>query len=103
MAFSKARSYSVDFQQIAEYAKVLCHPERLSILQFLREHGSASVREIAYHSPLSYPVVSQHIALLRRADLLELEIEHPYYCYMVNIDQFERVYRKLQWYCSNII
>jgi len=53
----------------AEAFTVLADPTRRAVLERLRR-GPASVREIADALPVSRPAVSQHLKVLKEADLV---------------------------------
>jgi ArsR family transcriptional regulator len=56
----------------ANVLRVLAHPRRLQMLHVLAE-GPLEVGRLATRLQLSQPNVSQHLALLRSAGLVELE------------------------------
>lgn len=53
----------------AEFFKTLGHPVRIRILEVLR-HGEATVGDIAAAVGVSGSTLSQHLATLRRADVI---------------------------------
>ena len=95
MAFSKAHLYAQDLQHQATFAKALAHPERIAILRFLEFNGPSTVLEIAERSPLHYAVVSQHLKILRRQQLLHAKESYPYTIYSINLVRLEMALKKL--------
>ena len=89
MAFSKAHLYPEPLRKPAFYAKSLCHPERFFILHFLNTHGPSNVMDITRHSYLSQPVVSQHLAILRRAGLVTFKEKTPFIEYALEVKTVE--------------
>lgn len=57
--------------QQAEVFKALSHPVRLLILDLLCQHGELCVCEIFPHLNLDQSTASRHLALLKRAGLIE--------------------------------
>lgn len=57
-------------EETAEHLKVLGHPQRLRILDFLRENGETRVGEIVRKTKLSQSVVSLHLNKMRRSGLV---------------------------------
>ena len=55
----------------ASLLKTLASPMRLQIVHFLGESGPVEVRRMAEHFGLAQPTVSQHLAALRAAGLVE--------------------------------
>lgn len=98
MAFRRTHAYPVLLQQQAFYFKALSHPERISIIQFLQKHGPQNVGAIVKHSPLRLKAVSQHLKILRQANILLFEERYPYTFYYPNqpvLDRIDVLCRKL--------
>jgi DNA-binding transcriptional ArsR family regulator len=71
----KKDRFNPDLQQLAAFAKVLAHPARLAILQFLAESKTCISGDISEHLPLSRTTVSQHLSELKKLGLIHGEIE----------------------------
>lgn len=56
----------------AELLKALAHPLRLEILAHLRD-GPRCVHELVEHTGATQPLVSQHLRVLRAAEVLRAE------------------------------
>lgn len=76
----------------AEFFKTLGHPARIRILEVLRD-GEASVADIADAVGVSGSTLSQHLATLRRADVISSRRDGSQVIYQV-VDP--RVFRLLQ-------
>jgi DNA-binding transcriptional ArsR family regulator len=83
MAFSKKHLYPLDDQRLAEYCKALAYPGRLEILRTLQIRGKLTVQELHQHHPISEETFSDHLAVLRKAQLIDSEERFPYTFYMV--------------------
>ncbi|MBP3302009.1 MAG: winged helix-turn-helix transcriptional regulator [Opitutales bacterium] len=57
-------------EETAEHLKVLGHPQRLRILDFLRENGESRVGEIVRKTKLPQAVASLHLNKMRRSGLV---------------------------------
>lgn len=68
--------------RVAEIAKALGHPARLRIVDQFREHRCHMVQEIADHCELAQSTVSEHLRILREADVLFARKDGPrtWYC-----------------------
>ena len=55
----------------ASLLKTMASPKRLELIHLLSETGPIEVRKIAEHFGLPQPAVSQHLAALRAAGLVE--------------------------------
>ncbi|MDM8159680.1 metalloregulator ArsR/SmtB family transcription factor [Labilibaculum sp. K2S] len=62
-------------QEIAAMAKVLAHPARIAILQFLASTPTCISGDISDFLPLSRTTVSQHLKELKSAGLIQGEVE----------------------------
>jgi DNA-binding transcriptional ArsR family regulator len=55
----------------ASLLKTMASPRRLELIHFLGESGPTEVRSLAEHFAMTQPAVSQHLAALRTAGLVE--------------------------------
>lgn len=94
MASPKKENYSTDDIRLAEFAKALSHPARLTILRHLAEMDCCCFSKISDEIPLADSTVSQHLAELKKAGLVHGCIEHPRIQYSINIANWEKA-RKL--------
>lgn len=72
------------FESLANACKALSHPARLAILQTLARRGTCICGEIVDVMPLSQATVSQHLKILKNANLITGEIEGQRSCYCIN-------------------
>lgn len=69
---------------LADVAKALAHPARISILKFLSKTNSCMCGDIVESLPLAQSTVSQHLKELKKVGLIEGEIDGPKICYCIN-------------------
>jgi DNA-binding transcriptional ArsR family regulator len=62
----------------------LADPTRRKILELLARNGTVSATEIAEHFPISPPAISQHLKVLREAELVLMEKRAQQRMYRVN-------------------
>ena len=84
MGLSKKEAFSARHNKIADLAKALAHPARIAILEFLAKQDACICGDIVNELPLSQATVSQHLAELKRAGLINGDIEGPRVCYCIN-------------------
>jgi ArsR family transcriptional regulator len=72
------------FERLAAACKALSHPARLAILQNLAQRGTCICGEIVAVLPLSQATVSQHLKVLKEANLITGEIDGPRSCYCID-------------------
>ena len=73
---------------MSQVLKALGDPTRRRILQLLRER-EMSAGELAGHFPLSKPTLSGHFAVLKAADLVEVQREGTSLIYRLNTSVLE--------------
>jgi ArsR family transcriptional regulator len=72
---TKSEIFDKELQELANFAKVLSHPARLAILNYLAETKTCISGDISDQLPLSRATVSQHLKELRHAGLIHGEID----------------------------
>jgi ArsR family transcriptional regulator len=102
----KRDSLARDFGRLASACKALSHPARLAILKTLAQRGECICGEIVEVLPLSQATVSQHLKVLRDADLITGQVDGPKSCYCLNTtalrslhDDLERMFVSLESCC----
>jgi ArsR family transcriptional regulator, arsenate/arsenite/antimonite-responsive transcriptional repressor len=98
MAENKSHIFSEDRQRIAIYCDAMSHPARAAILELLAENGRLSCSELTELLPLAQPTVSQHLARLRKAGLVQFEKEGLSSLYEINpevTDEMRRLFYEL--------
>jgi len=71
--------------------KALGHPARMQIFRLLLEKDSCVCGEIVLAVSLAQSTVSQHLKVLKDADLIIGEIEGPRTCYCINKAMLRRL------------
>lgn len=64
--------------------RCLAHPVRRALLDALREEGSQPVRSLSARFEISQPALSQHLAVLREAGLVEYRQEGRQHLYRLS-------------------
>lgn len=72
---TKSDEFSTELQELAKFAKVISHPARLAILQYLAETKTCISGDISEQLPLSRTTVSQHLKELKDLGLIHGEID----------------------------
>lgn len=82
--------YNYNNREIAKFARALGHPARVAILNFLAIQENCFFGEIHLILPIAKATVSQHLAELKKAGLIQGEIEGPKTRYCINKANWER-------------
>ena len=82
-------SFSQHDIKIARFAKALGHPARIAILKHLASLDTCCFTEISNVLPLAGSTVSQHLAELKKAGLIQGNIEPPKVQYCINYENWQ--------------
>ena len=89
MASSKIEKFTRDEIKLAEFAKAFAHPARIVILRHLASLETCCFNEISGELPLADSTVSQHLAELKKAGLVQGNFEPPRIRYCINYDNWK--------------
>ena len=84
MAFSKHSLYKIDSQFLGGFARAIGYSGRIEILLMLEEKGPMRVKDLATNHPICKETLSQHLKILREAQLVIAEESYPYTYYSVH-------------------
>ena len=84
-----------DIDKLASLAKALGHPVRVQILNILGKSGECVTGDLSSQLPVAASTTSQHLAILRRAGLIQGSIDGPRRCYCVDKETLEQAKRLL--------
>ncbi|HZV71182.1 MAG TPA: helix-turn-helix transcriptional regulator [Saprospiraceae bacterium] len=101
MAFTKNYLYDPEDQQASQFAKALSHAARISILRTLHQFGTCSVETLSSTQPLSQPSISQHLRILRNAQLVICKEKTPHTYYSLDGKNFKIMKRKLKLFLDS--
>lgn len=83
--FAKTIDFTEKQQWLATFAKVLSHPARIAIIEFLSKQQGCIVGDIAKEFPfLSRTTVSQHLQELKNIGIIQGDIQGVTICYCLN-------------------
>ena len=80
---------TIDPERIARYAKALGHPTRIAIMCFLARQEQCYFGDIHEELPIAKATVSQHLAELKAAGLIQGEVETPKVRYCINREAWD--------------
>ena len=85
------QKFSVDAQEeLAKFAKALSHPTRLEILHLLSTQSCCFTGDLVEVLPISQSTVSQHLKELKKAGLIQGEINPPKIKYCINQENWRK-------------
>ena len=84
MGLTKSDLFTKSQNDIAAVAKVLAHPARIAILQFLARQNACICGDIVDEVGLAQATISQHLKELKSAGIIQGTIEGTSVCYCID-------------------
>ena len=87
----EAKYYTDNQEKIARYGKALSHPVRVFILDYLANNLEKCCYsgDMAEELPIARSTLSEHLKELKKAGLIQGEINPPYIKYCINRENWE--------------
>ncbi len=98
MALHKTEEFEKKEQDLAAFAKAMSHPARIAILKVLAQKNKCICGEIVEILPLAQSTVSQHLKVLKDANLIKGIVDGPKSCYCINwkaVEKFNDAFNNL--------
>jgi len=91
MHAGKKKYFSEDQEKIARYAKALSHPVRVFVMDFLANNLDKCCYsgDMAEELPIARSTLSEHLKELKKAGLIQGEINPPYIKYCINRENWD--------------
>jgi DNA-binding transcriptional ArsR family regulator len=88
---AKRKYYTENQEKIARYAKALSHPARVFVMEFLANNLNRCCYsgDMAEELPIARSTLSEHLKELKKAGLIQGEINPPYIKYCINPENWE--------------
>lgn len=91
MGVTKSDLFSVEQNELATYAKVLAHPARIAIIQFLLNSNTCCNTNLVEDLGLAQATISQHLRELKQAGIIQGTVEGVSVNYCINPEQWHHV------------
>jgi ArsR family transcriptional regulator len=102
MASPKTDKFTKEITTLAEIAKAISHPARITILQTLAEKNSCICGEIVGLVPLSQSTVSQHLKELKDQNIIKGEADGVKSCYCINWNVLDEKINELTQFINKL-
>lgn len=102
MTFAKTQHFEINHQEIADIAKVLSHPARVAILEYLANQKDCCSGNISNEIPLSRTTVSQHLQELKKLGLIKGTIDGVKVCYCIDIKVYKKYKKRIEKFLEKI-
>jgi DNA-binding transcriptional ArsR family regulator len=101
--YAKVEYFTTEQQEMARYAKLLAHPARVAIIEYLARENRCISGDISNELPLSRTTVSQHLQELKNHDLITGAIEGQKVCYCINWKTYNRMQKLFNRFFDKVI
>ena len=91
MGVTKTQIFNAQQNRLALIFKVMAHPARIAILQYISSQKDCICNDIVEEVGLAQPTISQHLKELRSIDLIQGEIEGKKVCYCINLEKWKEI------------
>ncbi|UYW00967.1 metalloregulator ArsR/SmtB family transcription factor [Flavobacterium agricola] len=91
MGITKSEIFTEQQNQLANLFKVLGHPARLAILQHIINQKACICTDLVQELGLAQATISQHLKVLKDAEIIKGEIEGKSVCYCINQSVWEQM------------
>lgn len=83
--------FSEEQNKLAKIAKVLGHPARIAILQYIIKSQSCICGDLVAEIGLAQPTISQHLKELKNLEIIKGTISGTSVCYCINQDNWKKI------------
>lgn len=91
MGITKTEIFSAQQNQLASVAKVLGHPARIAILEYLMNSNTCICGDLVQEIGLAQATISQHLRELKSIGLIQGTIEGTSVCYCINQERWKEI------------
>jgi len=88
MGITKSEIYNASQNEIAAIAKVIGHPARVAIIQYLITSKSCICGDLVEKIGLAQPTISQHLKELKQIGIIKGTIEGTSVCYCIDNEKW---------------
>jgi ArsR family transcriptional regulator len=95
---AKKKYYTSDQEKLARYSKALSHPVRVYVMDFLANNLDRCCYsgDMADELPIARSTLSEHLKELKKAGLIQGEINPPYIKYCINREHWDEARQLLK-------
>ncbi len=100
MGITKTEIFTEEQNRIARIAKVLGHPARIAILEYLFKIQSCICGDLVNEIGLAQPTISQHLKELKNINIIKGTIEGTSICYCIDQEVLNEIQATLTKFLS---
>jgi DNA-binding transcriptional ArsR family regulator len=95
MGLTKSEFFTEEQNEIAAIAKVLGHPARIAILDFIIKLKTCVCGDLVKDIGLAQPTISQHLKELKKVGIIKGTVEGTSVCYCIDEENWEQIKNRL--------
>ena len=96
MGITRTDLFTQEQNQLADLAKVLGHPARIAILEFLLKAKTCINNDLVEETGLAQATISQHLQELKKAGLIQGTIDGTRMCYCIEPTNWKKAQESIQ-------
>jgi ArsR family transcriptional regulator len=100
MGLTKSELFTEEQNKVATIAKVLGHPARIAILEFLIKLETCVCGDLVKDIGLAQPTISQHLKELKKVGLIKGKIEGTSICYCIDQENWNKIKNTLNQFLN---
>jgi len=94
VGLTKSEFFTEEQNEIASIAKVLGHPARIAILEFIIKLETCVCGDLVKDIGLAQPTISQHLKELKKVGIIKGTIEGTSVCYCIDEEKWDNIKNK---------
>lgn len=102
MGLTKTHMFTDKQNELALIAKVLAHPARVAILEYISKQDACICTDLVDIIGLAQPTISQHLNEIKKIGLLKGSFEGKNLCYCIDQERWMEIQETLHTFFSNI-
>lgn len=91
MGITKTQIFNNQQNDLAQFFKVLGHPARVAILQYISNQNACICNDLVEEIGLAQATISQHLKELKSIGLLKGAVDGKSMCYCINVDRWSEI------------
>ena len=95
MGITKTQIFTEKQNDLAQFFKVLGHPARVAILQYISNQNACICNDLVEEIGLAQATISQHLKELKNIGLIQGEVEGKSMCYCINVKRWNAIQNQL--------
>ncbi|NQZ42732.1 MAG: winged helix-turn-helix transcriptional regulator [Flavobacteriaceae bacterium] len=102
MGVTKTHIFTDRQNELATIAKVMAHPARIAILEYISKQDRCICTDLVDVIGLAQPTISQHLNEIKKLGLLEGNFEGKNLCYCINREKWQELQERFNSFFSTI-